>query len=109
MTDTDDRSFEGCLALLGAWVLGFGTGAVRAAVWMKGWEWFVVDTFGAPPLGFVEAWGLSVLVSFATMQLQSGDGEDPRRPYRIMATSVLTSLVLSGMVFAALAILAGFR
>lgn len=109
MTDNGETgtAAEGCIALLCGWVLGFGSGAVRAVVWMKGWEWFVVDTFGAPSLAFVEAWGLSVLVSFATMQLQND--QDQRRPYRIMAVSVLTSLVLSGFVFTSLAILAAFR
>lgn len=98
---------EAFMALVITWVLGWGTGAVRAAVAMKGWEWFVADTFDAPQLGFVEAWGFFILVSFATMQLHHG--QDPRRPLEVAAHELLSSLLLSCMFFLSLVILAGLR
>jgi hypothetical protein len=98
---------EGCVVFVLGWLLGWGTGAVRAAVAMKGWEWFFADTFGAPALGFVEAWGFFLLVTWVTMQLPTG--QDKRRPAEIMVSSLAASLAMSGLVFVSFVILAGFR
>jgi len=95
-------------AMVGGWVLGWFSGAVRAAVAMKGWEWFVVDTFGAPPVGFFEAWGLFLLVSFATMHVDTSTSSD-RSPSELAVTGFLMSLLMSGVFFASLVILAGLR
>lgn len=99
--------YEGLVAPALGWLLGWGTGAVKAAVAMKGWEWYVVDTFDAPSVGFIEAWGLWLLVSFVTLRLSSG--KDDRRPMKMMVESVISSLALSGLFFVSLFILAGYR
>lgn len=93
---------EASMALVGAWVLGWPTGAVRAAVAMKGWEWFVADTFGAPELGLIEAWGLFLLASFAVMHMS---GDDKRRPLTLMVEGVVFSLLMSAVAFVSLLIL----
>lgn len=105
MSGHDTRDHAGA-ALIGAWLLGWPSGALRAAVVMKGWEWFVTDTFGTPSLGLIEAWGLVLLVSLATM---SHPGEDSRPPLRLMVHGFLLSVVLSGVVFLSLLILAALR
>lgn len=103
----DSTGAEGCFALVLGWTLGWFTGGVRAAVAMKGWEWFVADTFGVPQVGFVEAWGFFLLVSFA-VTLHPPTSDD-KRPYVVMAEGLLFSLLMSGLVFGSMAILAGFR
>lgn len=94
------------VALL-TWILGWGSGAVRALVLMKGWEWFVADTFDVPGLGFIQTWGLWLLISLTTVHLTASD--DKRLTIAYAFTTTLTSLVLSGIWFASIIILAGFR
>lgn len=99
---------EGRYAMIIGWILGWPTGAVRALVAAKGYEWFVADTFGVRPLSLVQAWGLFLLISFATISIDS-DGNDKRRPLVIMLTGLITSLLFSGLAFVGLLILANFR
>lgn len=94
-------------AMVGGWLLGWFSGAVRAAVAMKAWEWFVTDTFGVPSLGFIEAWGLFLLVSFATATLDTKP--DDRPPGELAVTGFFLSLLFSGVAFVSLLILAGLR
>lgn len=103
---TDEADvFQVWVDLLKTWILGWGTGAVRAVVWMKGWEWFVASTFAVVTLSFIEAWGLSVLATFATVQLRFDGGPQRIGPWGRAAAS----LIVSGMFFLSLLILSGFR
>lgn len=94
--------------LLTAWILGWPTGAVRALVAMKGWEWFVADTFGWYQPSLVETWGLFGLISFATLQIDT-DPDDGTSNWIRAATGLTQSLVASGIWFLSLLILSGFR
>lgn len=107
---TDEQAaIEGCLVAVPlGWVLGWGTGAVRALVAMKGWEWFVADTFGLPVLSFVQAWGLFVLVSFAVLRIESGKNEPLQSPIRVAIIARVMSLISSGLAFTSLLILSWF-
>lgn len=42
------------------------------------WGWFVVPTFGAPPLLIVPAIGISLVVSYLTHQMPNSKDEDDR-------------------------------
>lgn len=101
------RADEAMRAVILGWILGWGTGAVRAVVLMKGWEWFVADTFGVPTIGFVATWGLSMLIAFATMHWNPSGNKE--RPYVVMATGLILSLILSASCFVSLLILSGWR
>lgn len=109
MVENDDAA--GCVTGLSAfaltWALGWPTGALRAAVAMKGWEWFVADTFDVPGLGFVPAWGLFFLVGFATMRPDLTP--DDRSPYHLAAISLGSSVIFSVLAFVSLLILASLR
>lgn len=94
--------------LLAAWVIGWPSGAVRAAVAMKGWEWFVADTFGAPEVGLIEVWGLFLLVSFATSHLSPSSAPE-RSPGVLIAERFLSSLLLSALTFVSLLVLVSLR
>ena len=107
VTITEAEPHEGCAALVLGWTHGWGTGALRALVFMKGWEWFVVDTFGAQTLSFVQSWGLFMLVNFATYQLNAEHSK--ARPLIAMLANLITSLMWSGLAFVSLLILAGLR
>lgn len=96
-----------CLVAIVAYVLSFPSGAVRALVAMKGWEWFVADTFGAPTLGFVEAWGLFLLISFATLHPDLTD--DDTAPGVLMFRGFFLSLLLSALMFLSFLLLASIR
>lgn len=109
MTVTDKEAqeiAEGCLALPLAWVLGWGTGAVRALVAMKGWEWFVSDTFGVRELTFIQAWGLFMLIAFATFQYNQEKSN--HKPFYGAAYGTALSLVVSGFAFSSMLILTWF-
>jgi hypothetical protein len=101
------RSENAFGVLVVGWVLGWPSGAVRAAVAMKGWEWFVTDTFGVPELGFVEAWGLFMLVSFATFQFTGDDTE--KRPAVVLGEAIAASLFISAFTFVSLLALVSLR
>lgn len=102
-----EKGIDDMSALAVRWILGWGSGAVRAVVLMKGWEWFVTDTFGAPAVGFIEAWGLGLLVSFATVLLPKS--EPSTQPMKDAIESIVASLFLSGLFFLSMLILVGFR
>jgi hypothetical protein len=94
--------------LLLTWVLGWGSGFVRAAVLMKGWQWFVADTFDVQTINIVEAWGMWILVVAATAKI-SGDRDTEPTTFRDVGLRIFSSLFLSGMLFLSMIILAGFR
>lgn len=106
ITLTEAAAIEGCAALILGWVLRWGTGAVHAAVAMKGWEWFVADTFGLPTLSLIQAWGLFALISFATYQFH--DTESEYTPFAALGRNLALSLLLSGFAFVGLLILSVF-
>lgn len=104
---SDTKSQEGCAALAVAWLISWPSGAIRALVAMKGWEWFVTDTFGAPSLGLIEAWGLFLLISFATLQYHH-DADDRTLPVMV-AEGFFMSLVMSTIAFTSLLTLVTLR
>lgn len=106
-TDEAVRGLEAIAALFIQWALGWGTGAVRALVIMKGWEWFVSDTFDVTTLSFIQAWGIALLVSFLTISI-SRTASDGRRPLTIVRMNVFSSLMLSWIYFVSLLILSAF-
>lgn len=106
-TDNEAVPYEGCVAIALGWILGWGTGAIHALVAMKGYEWFIADTFGVPALPFIQVWGLFMLISFATYQFT--DSGNNRRPFAVLVLGVYHSLLLSGFFFVSLLILAGYR
>lgn len=97
----------GCIAIALAWILGWATGALRAFVFMKGWEWFVADTFNVPELHFIQAWGLVYLVGFATWQ-QNPVTESKVDPIVSAILALVTSVVWSTFAFVAMLILTVF-
>lgn len=103
MSTTTNDPLEGCFAAIIGWTLGWGTGAVRALVAMKGWEWFVADTFDLPTLSFVQTWGLFMLINFATFQFTHSN--DKRRPLESVMSNLINSLLMSGFFFISLFIL----
>lgn len=103
MNNDTDGAFG---ALLVGWILGFPTGALRAAVAMKGWEWFVADTFGAPEVSFFQAWGIAMLVSFATIHFSGTKSE--YTPYQSVFVGLFLSVLLSCVSFVSFAVIASF-
>lgn len=99
---------EGCAALAIGWTLGWGTGAFRALVTMKGWEWFVADTFGVRTLSFIQAWGLLLLINFTTYQLSSSSSKNESGPFPTMVAGIISSLLWSIFGFTTLLILTAF-
>lgn len=95
MATKDADAFEGCAALVLAWCIGWLTGGVHAFVAMKGWEWFVADTFNVQELTLAQAWGLWLMVWFATMSVDVNKDRDPRPLYTVVL-SAFTSVILSG-------------
>lgn len=95
-------------AVLVAWVLSWPSGAVRAAVAMKGWEWFVADTFGVSELGFIQAWGFFLLISFATFHVSATPASD-KRPGLLVLEGFFISLTWSVIGFASLLVLVSLR
>lgn len=83
------RQSEAAVAAVIGWALAWLTGAVRG-------------------LAFVEAWGLSLLVPFAAWH-ERPPADEGKRPARVMAEALAFSLVVSGLAFVSLVILAGFR
>lgn len=78
------------------------SGALRAGVFAKGWEWFVADEFGLPHLSLLQAWGISFLVSFLVWLPHGDEDSDPLLAF-------CASVLLSVFTFVALLILVQFR
>lgn len=79
------------------------SGALRAGVFAKGWEWFVADEFGLPGLSLLTAWGISFLISFLVWFPRTADDSPDGM------TGWLQSVLFSVLAFASLLLLVQFR
>lgn len=64
------------------------------------WGWFVVSTFGLPPLSITQAIGVSLVVSFLTYELpdhQKVERSEAEKLGRGIAISVLLQLLYLGV------------
>lgn len=107
MTTKTDIPYEKSIAFVFGWTLGWATGALRALVAMKGWEWFVADTFGLPTLSFIQTWGLFMLISFAVWQFTSSAKNKNSALVQVLS-GLLSSVLVSGFFFLAIFILSLF-
>ena len=108
MTDSNVAPYEGCAAFALGWTLGWGTGALRALVVSKGWEWFVAGTFGATALSFFQVWGLLLLVGLVTSHFSPTDAKNDVGPLPAVVSGLLTSVTTSVIYFVSLLILSVF-
>lgn len=108
MTTDTSTKHSGLAVALTAWTIGWLSSALHGAVFMKGWEWFVTGSFGLTPLSFIQAWGLSALVSFATYQYQENVKEFPDDQVVRMSVAFVTSVIVSAGSFISLLILSTF-
>lgn len=79
----------GCLVAL---VLLIPASLLRAMVIRDLWLWFIAPQFHLAPLTLVNAWGLSLLIGFMTLQYQSSPKKEDDLAYSI---SVACYMILS--------------
>lgn len=108
VTDEELAAADSCIAGLIGWVLSWPVGALRAVVAMKGWEWFVADTFDVPTVSFIQAWGLFMVIAFATFQLDTKVDPNARKPIEEVSKALSMSVLWSGMYFLGFWILSAF-
>lgn len=87
-------------------LLSLISGPIAGAVLAKGWEWFVVDTFGLPGISVAQAWGLRLLSGFVVHT--PTDDDDRITPAETTVTNFLMSLTRSAMAFAAFSLVVQF-
>lgn len=93
-----------------AFIFGVVLSAVAALVLMKGWEWFVADTFGVRVLTFAQSWGVLLLARFVSNETAappSSDGNG-KPPSELLAGAVSRSLARSFGVWLVMYILSSF-
>jgi hypothetical protein len=86
-----------------------GLTLIRGLVLQALWGWFIVTTFALPDLTLVQALGLSLVVSFLTMQLENDDPKnDTRSAGEKAAAGVFIGLFFYGIVFVMGAVIHAF-
>ena len=108
MTDSKVAPTSVRVAFSLGWTLGWGTGALRALVVAKGWEWFVADTFGVTALSFFQVWGLLLLIGLVTSHFSPTDAKNDVGPLPAVVSGLLTSVTTSAIYFVSLLILSAF-
>ena len=58
------------------------------------WQWFIVSTFEARPLGILPAIGMAMVVSFLTKQYNSA-AHDPSKSHNARMAELITYTVLN--------------
>jgi hypothetical protein len=92
------------LLIILAFFFGFIASLLQAFVAIQLWMWFIVPTFGLPPLGLVTAMGITLLISLLFKSradtADTGDkdmGEVFEGHGRNLMTSVIISAVTLGV------------
>lgn len=86
-----------------------GLTIIRGLVLQALWGWFIVTTFALPDLALVQALGLSLVVSFLTMQLENDDPDnDTRSASEKALAGVFIGLLFYGIVFVMGAVIHAF-
>lgn len=52
------------------------TAVINSWTLQKLWSWFIVKTFGLPPLNLAQAYGFALIVSFLTIDVYTKKSED---------------------------------
>jgi hypothetical protein len=89
------------LLIILAFFFGFLASIFQAFVAIQLWAWFIVPTFGLPPLGLVTAMGITLLISLLfKSRIDTGDKDvdDVLQSHgRNLMTSVIISVVTLGV------------
>lgn len=75
---------------------------------MKGWEWFVADTFGIQTLSFIQTFGITLLITFATINIDTSQETTKKNLVYVAILDRVTSVIMSGIYFLSLWILSGW-
>lgn len=105
---------DGCFAALVLFLIGAPiTGALYGATLALNWNWFAT-TLGAPHIGYVQAYGLGLLVSAFTLNanaVKDADGAKDEglvvQVLTLIFTSVLRNGIFAGMGWVVHAIMVG--
>jgi hypothetical protein len=73
--------------------------AFRAFVATYLWAWFIVPTFGLPPLGLVTAMGISVLISLLFGSQPEGEDDDAAAAFERSMKRVMVSFIYTVVAF----------
>ena len=78
---SEKTTFDHVLSFFGLILLAplimVATAGLQGMALAKIWLWYAVPTFGAPPISAVVAWGLSLMISLATMRVSSKQDDRP--------------------------------
>jgi hypothetical protein len=81
--------------LILAFLLGMVSAAIQAFVATYLWAWFIVPTFGLPPLGLVTAMGISLLISLLFRSRPEEDDDDVAATFERSVKRVMISVIYS--------------
>jgi len=83
------------LIIILAFLLGVLSTVIQAYVATHLWVWFIVPTFGLPPLGLVTAMGITLLISLLFRYRPDEDDEDVTEVYARSMRRVMISVIYS--------------
>ena len=83
------------LLIILAFFFGFITSLLQAFVAIQLWMWFIVPTFGLPPLGLVTAMGITLLISLLFKSRTDTGDKDMDEVLEGHGRNLMTSVIAS--------------
>jgi len=102
MTKTNETPAEGCLAALVIIIIGLPLASLLYA-WaaMLNWNWFAT-TLGAPRIGFLQAYGISLVISAFTSSNGATQNKKEERGLLELALMMFVYIFIRFAIFAGL-------